>query len=96
MSNDIIELREHLFDTLRGLKDKSIDLDQAKAICEVAKNITDTAKVEVDFMRVAEADGTGFMGAPNAARKITSRDDKGNSTTVQQFPGFSITTHKAK
>lgn len=96
MSNDINELREHLFDTLRGLKNKSIDLDQAKAICEVAKNITETAKVEIDFMRVAEVESTGFLGAAGTTRKITSKDGKGNSTTVQQFPGFAVTTHKAK
>lgn len=94
MSNDITELRGHLFDTLRGLKDKSVDIEQAKAICEVAKNITETAKVEVDFIRLTEAEGTGFIPAPGATRVTTGPN--GDTTTVRTFPGLSITTHKAK
>jgi len=61
MSNDITELRSNLFDTLRGLKDGSMEIDRARAIADIAKTITDTAKVEVDFMRVAGGNGTGFI-----------------------------------
>lgn len=94
MSNDITELRGHLFDTLRGLKDKSIDIEHAKAICEVAKNITETAKVEVDFLRVTEAEGTGFIPAPGATKTITGPN--GDTTTVRTFPGLTVTQHRAK
>jgi len=55
MANDASELREHLFATLKGLKDKTIDIDQAKAMCEVSRNIIDLAKVEVDFAKVTGA-----------------------------------------
>ena len=94
MSNDITELRGHLFDTLRGLKNKSIDIEQAKAICEVASKITDTAKVEVDFLRVTESESTGFIPASGETR--TSISHKGDVTTVKAFPGLTVTTHKAK
>jgi hypothetical protein len=64
MANDATELREHLFATLKGLKDKSIDIDQAKAMCEVSRNIIDLAKVEVDMAKVTGADISGGFLAP--------------------------------
>lgn len=62
-TNNIEDLREHLFDTLKGLKDKSMDVDRAKAICEVSKQIIDTAKVEVGYLNVAGGKGSGFIPA---------------------------------
>lgn len=49
--NDITELRSILFDTLRGLKDKTIDIEQAKAINDTAQVIVNSAKVEVDYAK---------------------------------------------
>lgn len=63
-TSQIQDLREHLFDTLRALKDKNnpMELDRAKAIAEVAQTIVNSAKVEVDFMKVTgEAKGSGFL-----------------------------------
>lgn len=52
--NDINELREHLFATLRGVRDKEnpMDIDRAKAVVLVAGALIDTARVEIDFARV--------------------------------------------
>lgn len=63
MSNTIDELRTHLFDTLSGLKDKEkpMDIERAKAVCEVAGKIIDTAKVEVSYLNVVGGRGTGFI-----------------------------------
>lgn len=71
--NDITELRSHLFDTLKGLKDKSIDIETAKAISEVAKQITDSAKVEVDYARVTGAEITGFITPEKKPAEIGGR-----------------------
>lgn len=65
MANDASELREHLFATLKGLKDKTIEIDQAKAMCEVSRNIIDLAKVEVDFAKVTGADVAGGFLSPD-------------------------------
>lgn len=65
--NTITGLREELFDTLRQLKDKEkpMDINRAKAVSEVAGKIIETAKVEVDMMRVANSrKGTGFVPLP--------------------------------
>ncbi len=63
MNNDIKELRGHLFDTLRGLKEGSVDIEQAKAISQVASTIIQTAKVEVDYINATGDKTSGeFIG----------------------------------
>lgn len=77
MSNDITKLREHLFAALQGVKDKSIDLDQARAINELGKTLVDTAKVEVDYLRAVGGDESSFIdtavGENNLTPGITGR-----------------------
>lgn len=75
--NKIEDLRNHLFETLEALRDpeKPMDLDRAKAVSEVSKVIIESAKVEVDFLRVTGAmAGSGFIpvdqaGLPKGASK---------------------------
>ncbi len=77
MSNDITALREHLFAALQGVKDKSLDLDQARAINELGKTIVDTAKVEVDYLKATGGGESTFIdsaaGADNLPPGITGR-----------------------
>lgn len=64
MKNKIDDLRNHLFETLEALKDedKPMDLARAKAVADVAKVIVESAKVEVDFLKVTGAvRSTGFL-----------------------------------
>jgi hypothetical protein len=63
MSNTIEALREELFGTLRALRsaENPMDIERAKAVVNVADAIIDSAKVEVDYMKVTGADGTGFI-----------------------------------
>ena len=51
--NKLVDLRDHLFETLERLKDKDdpLEIERARAICGVAKMVIDTARVEVDFVR---------------------------------------------
>ncbi len=64
--NKMSDLRDHLFETLEALKDpdKPMDLQRAKTISEVAQTIINSAKVEVEFIKVIDG-GTGgeFFGA---------------------------------
>ena len=68
MDNDkkhgISDLRDHLFETLAGLRDKQnpLDIDRARAVSDIAKVIVESAKVEVDFLKVTGAvRSTGFL-----------------------------------
>ncbi len=96
--NDIAELRSHLFDALRGLKDKAapMDIDRARAVSEVAKTLIESAKVECDYLRITgETEGTGFIRTESGPLRIVDRD-KGTQTTVQILDGARVTRHIAK
>ena len=85
MKNKITDLRNHLFETIEALKDaeKPMDIERAKAIADVAQVIVNSAKVEVDFLKMMDANtGTGFIelneSAPNAGmpRLVKGRDTR--------------------
>lgn len=64
MKNKIEDLRNHLFATIEGLLDeeKPLELDRAKAISEVAQTVINSAKVEVEFLKVTGGNSdTGFL-----------------------------------
>jgi hypothetical protein len=54
--NKIEDLRNHLFATMEALLDdeKPLELDRAKAIADIAQVIVNSAKVEVDYVKVTE------------------------------------------
>jgi hypothetical protein len=54
VKNKAEDLRDHLFETLESLRDKDepMDLDRAKTVAAVAQVIIQSAKVEVDLLRV--------------------------------------------
>jgi len=88
MSHSIEELRKHLFETIEALKDKSkpMDIDRAKTIADVAQVVINSAKVEVDFMRMRGDKGSGFVppekqlpGTPERPRLVRGRAQSGSS-----------------
>ncbi len=64
MKNKIEDLRDHLFATIEALRDeeKPMDITRAKAISNAAQVIINSAKIEVDFLRVTGGiEGSGFI-----------------------------------
>jgi len=76
VSNDITELRDIMFDTMRALKDGSMEVDKAKAISDTAQVIINSAKVENDYIRNVGGDGTGFL-TPERPRISNSKRGTG-------------------
>ena len=75
MANTIDDLRSHLFETLAALKDKEnpMELDRARTVADVARVLVDSAKVEVEFLKVTGATrSTGFLpeSDPPAAPRL--------------------------
>ena len=93
MSHDINAVRDALFDTLKMLKEGTIDLDRAHAINETAQGLINTAKVEVDFMRVAGGRGTGFI--PEQGNGSVGALPDGTKV-VAQFPAGTVTQHRVR
>jgi hypothetical protein len=71
MKNKLEDLRNHLFATLEALQDEEnpMALDRAKAVADVAQVLINSAKVEVDYVRVTDAAAAGSSFFPiDAAR----------------------------
>lgn len=98
----IIELREHLFSALRGLTDTKtpMDIDRALAVSGVAQTIINSAKVEIEHMKVTGGDGTGFISAPEdgGGKKpaITDGHQPSIGTLIEQRPGVTVRRHTLK
>ncbi len=69
MKNKIDDLRNHLFAQIERLGDEELtgdalesEIKRAKAIGQVAGHITDTARVEVDYLKATgQPKGTDFL-----------------------------------
>jgi hypothetical protein len=99
MSNDITELRSVLFDTLRDLRNKeaTIDIERCSAINDIAQTIIQTAKVEVDHMRVTGGtSSSGFLPAPTTLPPIKTMvpAPPAQKGVAQQLVEANVTTHK--
>lgn len=62
----INQLREHLLATLADLRNREnpMEPDRARAVAQVASVLVDTAKVEVDYLKVTGQDRAGFLEEP--------------------------------
>jgi glutamate synthase domain-containing protein 2 len=91
MSN-ITELRSIMFDTLNKLKSGDIEVDRAREINNLSQTIINSAKVEIDFMRVSGHDGgTGFIsGAPITTIKQPPKVPG----LADQVQGANVRTHR--
>ena len=65
MDKTIQDLRTELFDVIATLKRSKSpeDIDRARAICEAAQVIVNSAKVECDFIKINDLLGTEFIPA---------------------------------
>lgn len=62
----ITQLRQHLLDTLADLRNREnpMEPDRARAVAQVASVLVDTAKVEVDYLKVTDQDRSTFLEEP--------------------------------
>ena len=59
----ITAMREHLMATLASLRDREnpMDVDRARAMAQVAGVLVESAKVEVEFLKVTGNDSSAFL-----------------------------------
>jgi len=109
--NDIQALRTHLFSTLTALQDKEnpMEIDRAKAVCEVSQVIINSAKAEIDFAKVNGSVDTQFFHKPAGTPQLTksNTDDFDHETKLHPLEDFTtkhgfvtvkdnVLTHKIK
>jgi hypothetical protein len=70
----ITQLRQHLLDTLADLRNREnpMEPDRARAVAQVASVLVDTAKVEVDYLKVTGQDRAGFLEEPADSAPLPS------------------------
>lgn len=76
MKNKITDLRNHLFAQIERLGDEDLkgeelnaEISRARAIGQIAGQITDTARVEVDYIKVTGGtEGSEFLPRTDAGR----------------------------
>lgn len=75
-TRDIEALRAHLFSAIEGVKANTLDLDKARAINEIGKTLVDTARVEVEFLKITDGEKSKFLAPadqPELPDGITGR-----------------------
>lgn len=63
MPLDVTELRTQLFETMKDLRnsEKPMEIERALAIAQVGQVIVNSAKTEVEYMKIAGGQGSGFI-----------------------------------
>jgi len=59
----IEDLREHLFEAIAGVKAGSLSIEQGKTIGELSQVVVNTAKVEVDYLRLTDGGESSFINS---------------------------------
>lgn len=75
-SPHINQLRQHLLDTLADLRNREnpMEPDRARAVAQVAAVLVDSAKVEVDYLKVTHQESAPFLETPPDAPYVSRED----------------------
>lgn len=67
---NVSDLRDILGETMRGVLDGKLTVEQARAIAQVGAVVCESAKVEIDMARATDGDykGSGFIEVDPAIR----------------------------
>lgn len=68
--NDITALRAAMFATLGAVRAGTLDTDRARAINALAATLIDSARVEIEHMKLIDAtEASAFLGGDQAVHK---------------------------
>lgn len=86
----ITDLRRHLFAALNGLtnKDAPMEIDRARAVADIAQTIINSAKVEIEHMKVSGGSGSRFLGSEEPPALPDG--------VVYQAPGVTVRQNKLR
>jgi hypothetical protein len=84
---NIQEMRRVLMETLQDLRSREhpMEPDRARAISQIASVMVESAKVEVEFLKITQQDDSAFFSTSNDASDSSTRQIP--SGTLQRIPG---------
>lgn len=70
----INQLREHLLGALSALRDRDnpMEPDRARAMAQVASVVVDTARVEVEYLKLTGQEASTFLEQPTGTTQLTT------------------------
>lgn len=69
---DVNQLRRHLFDAIEGVKNKTLTIEQAKAVADISQVVINSAKVEVEYAKASGGKiASGFLSDKPAVPGLT-------------------------
>ena len=93
----IDQLRDHLMKTLADLRDRTnpMEPDRARAVAQVASVLVDSARVEVDYLKVTSQDKSAFFSEERPALPQSPTDRlTSNGVLSEVSPG--VTRHQMR
>lgn len=89
MSTHISQLRTELLATLQDLRNprNPMEPDRARAVAQVASVMVDTARVEIEYLKVTKQDTSSFIDSLKAPGAMTAI---GNAPAITTAPGGGV------
>lgn len=89
MSTHISELRTELLATLRDLRCRKnpMEPDRARAVAQVASVLVDTARVEVDYIKVTGQDTSNFIDGLKTPQAVAAIANAPTGSVDRSTPG---------
>lgn len=94
VSQTVEDLRAHLFATIEALRDdkQPMEVGRARAIAAVAGQIIQSARVEVEHLKITGGGGSAFLGHSGGdVRRLTS-----GTETATHLNGMTVRRHIAQ
>ena len=73
MRNKMTDLRNHLFEAMERLKSGDMNVNEAREMSNLAKGITDSARLEFDFIKEFDLPESEFFEQGDARRIADQR-----------------------
>lgn len=89
----ISELRRELLATIREVRSGQMEPERARAISLVASELIDTARVEVDYLKMAGGDCSNFIDdlkAPDEVETLPAGKRQIKTGMVRQIKGVGL------
>ncbi len=82
MGKTIDDLREMIFETMRAVKDGSMDIERAKTVGDLGQVVINSAKVEVQYLTSAQGSPSEFLEPPVGRGDVPGLPDASEGTLM--------------